>query len=55
MEKEGVTFTGVKIRRALNGDGYCIKSVVNPQEVRGFIIEQTYQAIIAGEEVTVHV
>ncbi|MCK5267323.1 MAG: hypothetical protein KAR07_04080 [Spirochaetes bacterium] len=55
MEKGGVTFTGVKIKRALDENGYCIKSVVSPQEVRGFITEQTYQAIIAGEEVTVYV
>ena len=55
MEKEGKIFTGVKIRKALNEDGYCVKSVENPQEVSGFITEKIYQVILNNEEVTIHV
>ncbi len=54
-EKGGEIFTGVKIRKALNKDGYCVKSVKNPQEVMGFITEEIYQVILSNEEVTIHV
>lgn len=52
-DRDGKIFIGVKIREAEDGNGYFVQSYKCPQKA-AFITEQTYQAILEGEEVTIH-
>jgi len=51
-DRLGNIFTGVKIRKARDGDGYYVESLKSSSKCV-FIQEETYQAILRGDEVTI--
>lgn len=53
-ERERKTYTGIRLRPAADGDGYYVESLENRLK-KAFITEGTYQAILADEEVTIHI
>ncbi|MDP3057446.1 MAG: hypothetical protein Q8N37_02925 [bacterium] len=53
-DREGETYAGIRLRPAADGDGYYVESLEDHLK-NAFITEGTYQAILADEEVTIHI
>lgn len=53
-DRKNKTYTGIRLRPAADKSGYYVQSLENHLE-SAFITEGTYQKILAGEYVNIHV
>ena len=53
-DREGRTYTGIKLRPVNDRDGYYVESLENVHK-RAFLTEETYQKILSNENVTIHI